>query len=145
MSPTPSPNSTATLLCRRPPYNRLDAARNQLDAVHAAYESDKAPLDLLLEAQRRFADAESRYFRSLAEYAVAVKNVHFSKGTLLDYDGVYLTEGGWPMAAYQDAAHARAAPGPAASVELRIVQGPPRDVWSVRAASRQVSRTRCYP
>ena len=35
---------------------------------------------------------------------MAVKNVHFAKGTLLDYDGVYLTEGGWPMAAYQDAA-----------------------------------------
>jgi outer membrane protein TolC len=84
-------------------YNRLDAARNQLEAIRAAFDSDKAPLDLLLEAQRRLAEAESRYFRALAEYAVAVKNVHFTKGTLLDYDGVYLSEGGWPLAAYQDA------------------------------------------
>jgi len=85
-------------------YNRLDAARNQLEAITAAFEADKAPLDLLLDAQRRLADAESRYFRSLAEYAIAVKNLHFAKGTLLDYDGVYLSEGGWPVAAYQDAA-----------------------------------------
>ena len=33
-----------------------------------------------------------------------MKNVHFSKGTLLDYDGIYLSEGGWPQQAYQDAA-----------------------------------------
>ncbi len=84
-------------------YNRLDAARNQLEAIRAAFEADKAPLDLLLDAQRRLADSESRYFRSLSEYAIAVKNVHFAKGTLLDYDGVYLSEGGWPMAAYNDA------------------------------------------
>ena len=85
-------------------YNRLEAARQQLDAVQAAFDADKAPLDLLLDAQRRLADAHTRYFRALAEHAVAVKNVHFSKGTLLDYDGVYLSEGGWPMKAYEDAA-----------------------------------------
>ncbi|MCA9259344.1 MAG: TolC family protein, partial [Planctomycetales bacterium] len=84
--------------------NRLEAARNQLAAVEAAYDSDKAPLDLLLEAQRRVADAESRHFRDLAEYAVAVKNVHFTKGTLLAYDGVALGENCWQPAAYNDAA-----------------------------------------
>ena len=85
-------------------YNRLDAAREQLAAVTAAYEADKAPLDLLLDAQRRLADAESRYYWSLAEYAVAIKNVHFSKGTLLSYDGVHLSEGCWPRQAHRDAA-----------------------------------------
>ncbi len=84
-------------------YNRFDAAQTQLAAVSAAFEAEKAPLDLLLDAQRRLADAQSRYFRSLAEHAVAVKNVHFAKGTLLDYDGVFLSEGGWPQAAHQDA------------------------------------------
>jgi outer membrane protein TolC len=111
-------------------YNRLEAARNQLEAIRAAFEADKAPLDLLLDAQRRLAEAESRYFRSLAEYAIAVKNVHFSKGTLLDYDGVYLSEGGWPMAAYQDAAireHRRGQPHAlnyASSKAPRIAYGP---------------------
>ena len=85
-------------------FNRLEAARQQLAAVEAAFEADKAPLDLLLDGQRRLADADSRHFRGLAEYAIAVKNVHFAKGTLLDYDGVFLSEGGWPRKAYQDAA-----------------------------------------
>jgi len=85
-------------------FNRFDAARQQLAAVKAAFDAEKAPLDLLLDAQRRLADAQSRYFRALAEHAIAVKNVHFAKGTLLDYDGVYLSEGGWPSAAHQDAA-----------------------------------------
>ncbi len=85
-------------------YNRFDAARQQLAAVKAAFDAEKAPLDLLLDAQRRLADAQSRYFRTLAEHAIAVKNVHFAKGTLLDYDGVYLSEGGWPRAAHADAA-----------------------------------------
>lgn len=84
-------------------YNRFDAAQNQLAAVKAAFEAEKAPLDLLLDAQRRLADAQSRYFRSLTEHAIAVKNVHFAKGTLLDYDGVFLSEGSWPTMAHQDA------------------------------------------
>ena len=83
---------------------RLDAAREQSGAVQAAYDADKAPLDLMLEAQRRLADAESRHFQSLAEYAIAIKNVHYAKGTLLDYDGVVLSESGWPAKAYADAA-----------------------------------------
>ncbi len=84
--------------------NRLEAARQQMEAVEAAFESDKISLDLLLDSQRRLADAQSRYYRIVAEYAVALKNVHYAKGTLLDYDGVYLSEGGWPRKAYQDAA-----------------------------------------
>ena len=85
-------------------FNRLDAARVQLEAIKAEFEAEKAPLDLLLDAQRRLAEADSQHHRSLAEFAVAVKNVHFAKGTLLDYDDVYLSEGGWPQMAYQDAA-----------------------------------------
>ena len=111
-------------------FNRLDAARQQLAAIKAAFEADKAPLDLLLEAQRRQAEAESRYFRALAEYAIAVKNVHYAKGTLLDYDGVYLSEGGWPMAAYQDAAARQSSRGRrmpmnyASSQAPRVALGP---------------------
>jgi hypothetical protein len=83
---------------------RLDAARHQLDAVEAAYDADKAPLDFVLEAQRRLAEAESSYYQAMAEYAVAIKNVHFAKGTLLDYDGIVLAESAWADKAYADAA-----------------------------------------
>ncbi len=105
-------------------FNRLDAAREQLAAVTAAFEADKAPLDLLLDAQRRLADAESRHHRSLAEYAVAVKNVHFAKGTLLDYDGVYLSEGGWPALAYQDAAERKQRRGKRRPLNYASAQAP---------------------
>jgi hypothetical protein len=63
-----------------------------------------APLYLLFEAQRRRAEAAVDYTGVRAHYAVATKNVHFVKGTLLEYDGVYLTEGPWPGEAYHDAA-----------------------------------------
>jgi len=86
-------------------YNRLIASQQQHQALLVPFEENKeVSLDLLLDAQRRLMEAESRYFRALAEYAIATKNVHYTKGTLLDYDGVYLTEGPWPGEAYRDAA-----------------------------------------
>ena len=92
-------------------YNRLGANRDQLGAVQAAYEADKAPLDLFLDAQRRVADAEVDYYLNRARYTLATKNVHFVKGTLLDYDGVQLAEGPWPGEAYVDAAKREASRG----------------------------------
>ncbi len=89
-------------------YNRLAANRDQLGSVQAAYEADKAPLDLFLDAQRRVADAETDYFLNRSRYELALKNVHFVTGTLLDYDGVHLAEGPWPEAAYVDAARREA-------------------------------------
>jgi hypothetical protein len=89
-------------------YNRRLAAMQQLAALEAVYEdadqSEKTRLlDLLLDAQRRLADAESRYYRSLVEYTLSVKRVHLQKGSLLDYCEVYLAEGPWPGKAYYDA------------------------------------------
>jgi outer membrane protein TolC len=89
-------------------YNRLAANRDQLGAVQTAYENDKAPLDLFLDAQRRVADAETDYHLNRSRYSLATKNVHFVKGTLLEYDGVYLAEGPWPSDAYADAARLEA-------------------------------------
>ena len=96
-------------------YNRLAANRDQLGAIQAAYESDKVTFDLLLDAQRRVADAETDYYLSRTRYTLATKNVHFVEGTLLDYDGVHLAEGPWPDEAYVDAAKreaSRSAPVP---------------------------------
>lgn len=84
--------------------NRRIAARQQLQSTQAAFDSDNATLDLLLEAQRRVADADVAYYRSLVEYTLAVKNVQLEKGTLLDYSEVYLEEGPWPHKAFHDAA-----------------------------------------
>ncbi|MDA1051938.1 MAG: TolC family protein [Planctomycetota bacterium] len=90
-------------------YNRRVAAKQHLDALASVYqdadESEKTRLlDLLLDAQRRLADAETTYYRGLLDYSMAIKNVHLQKGSLLDYNEVYLSEGPWPGKAHYDAA-----------------------------------------
>ena len=84
-------------------FNRRVAAEKQVEAVKAAFDADTVTLDLLLDAQRRRADAEVAYYRSLVDYVRGISLVHFRKGSLLEYDGVYLAEGPWPNKAYFDA------------------------------------------
>jgi outer membrane protein TolC len=74
-------------------YNRLLAAQEQSDVITASYLHDKAPKDLVLEADRRLVDATIAYHRSRTEYAVALKNVHFEQGTLLEFYNIQLAEG----------------------------------------------------
>lgn len=83
--------------------DRRIAAAEQLEAVQAAFESDKASLDLLLRTQQAQLEADTSYFKALVEYMLAIRNVHYEKGSLLDYNEIYLTEDVWPMQAYQDA------------------------------------------
>lgn len=90
-------------------YNRRTAAHDQLRALDNKYqdadESERTRiLDQLLDAQRRVADADSGHYRALLEYTLAVKNIHLQKGSLLDYNEIYLAEGPWPGKAYDDAA-----------------------------------------
>jgi hypothetical protein len=84
-------------------FNRRVAAEAEVQAVNAAYLVGNVTLDLLLDAQRRRAEAESAYYRSLVDYNRSIMNVHYRKGSLLEYDGVYLAEGPWPAKAYFDA------------------------------------------
>jgi outer membrane protein TolC len=84
-------------------FNRRVASEKEVQAVDAAYQADRVTFDLLLDAQRRRAEAESAYYRSLIDYNKAIMNVHYRKGSLLDYNGVYLAEGPWPGKAYFDA------------------------------------------
>jgi Outer membrane efflux protein len=49
-------------------------------------------LDRLLDAHRRLADSESRYFLAKAEYEVAVKNVYFEKGAILEYHNLSIMD-----------------------------------------------------
>jgi outer membrane protein TolC len=84
-------------------FNRRVAAEKEVQAVQASYDADRVTLDLLLQAQQRRAEAESAYYRSLVDYNRAIMNVHYRKGSLLDYNDVYLAEGAWPGKAYFDA------------------------------------------
>ncbi len=88
-------------------FNRRVAAERQVDAVQAAYDAGQVTLDQLLDAQRRRAEAESSYYRALVDYSRSISQLHYRKGSLLEYNGVFLAEGPWPGKAYFDA-HRRA-------------------------------------
>jgi outer membrane protein TolC len=85
-------------------YNRIIAARQRLSGEQTRYEFGQGVLQFVLDAQSRVADAEAEYFRSLVDYNLAVAEVHYAQGTLLDYAGVHLSEGAWSNAAYASAA-----------------------------------------
>ncbi|HEY1785479.1 MAG TPA: TolC family protein, partial [Pirellulales bacterium] len=84
-------------------FNRRVATEKQVAAVLAAFQADTVTLDLLLDAQRQRADAEVAYFRTLTDYQRGIAQVHYRKGSILEYDGVYLAEGPWPAKAQFDA------------------------------------------
>jgi outer membrane protein TolC len=84
-------------------FNRWTATQEEVETVFLIYENDLATLDLVLDAQRRRAQAQLEYYRNLINYNKAIAEVHFRKGTLLDYDNVLLAEGPWPSKAYWDA------------------------------------------
>lgn len=84
--------------------NRREASRERLKALQVAFEQDQAQLYLVLDAQRRLADAESHYYNNLVAYNDAIRVMHREKGTLLQYSGIHLSEGPWPHAAYADGA-----------------------------------------
>ncbi|MBX7167401.1 MAG: TolC family protein [Pirellulales bacterium] len=84
-------------------YNRRVAAVDEVRAAQVRFNVGAVTLDLLLDAQRRLADAESAYFQAITAYNKAIAQMHLRKGSLLEYNGVYLAEGPWPGKAYFDA------------------------------------------
>jgi hypothetical protein len=84
-------------------YNRWLAAAREVEAVDASYRAGTTTLDQVLDAQKRKAEAENEYYRTLVEYNLSITMLHYRKGSLLEYDGVFLAEGPWPAKAYFDA------------------------------------------
>ena len=82
---------------------RTKAAKDQLAALEAVYQAKQEGFFEVLDAQRRLSEAISQYYQSRVQYAVAIRNVHYQKGSLLDYCEVCLAEGEWPDKAYHDA------------------------------------------
>ena len=81
-------------------FNRAIAERQRLDAAMAKYEAGVELLEFVLQAQRTAALADSDYYQALVDYNMAVANIHYTRGTYLDYVGVRLTEGPWLAEAY---------------------------------------------
>jgi hypothetical protein len=92
-------------------FNRRVAAIREVKAVQAAYDTGTVTLDVLLNAQRDQAQAESDYYHSVVYYNESIMRLHLRKGSLLEYNGVYMAEGPWPGKAYFDAARLARARG----------------------------------
>lgn len=89
-------------------FNRWAASQQEVNSAKALYQGGKATLDLVLEAQRRRAQAQVDYYRALIDHTKAIADVHYRKGSLLEYCNIQLAEGAWPQKAYWDAwGHAR--------------------------------------
>jgi outer membrane protein TolC len=84
-------------------FNRWSASSKEVESVDALYRGGKTTLNLVLEAQRRRAEAQIAYYGALTDYAKSVAEVHYRKGSLLEYNNICLAEGPWPHKAYWDA------------------------------------------
>jgi outer membrane protein TolC len=89
-------------------FNHQWAAQRNVEAMESEAKLAKGPeltnaLNNLFGAYRSLAQAEVDYYRSATSHARSISQVHKDKGSLLEYDGVYLAEGPWPAKAYFDA------------------------------------------
>lgn len=74
--------------------NRYIAASELLTSYEAQDDNNlDIDVDHLLDSQRRLVESEIRYYRARSEYALALKNVHLEKGSLLQYHNLHIFEG----------------------------------------------------
>ncbi len=85
-------------------FNRRLAAKREFEVLQDKFEKENiTDLDRVLDAQRRFAEADTAHYKARVEYALGLKNLFYAEGTLLEHNQIYLSEGPWPQAAYCDA------------------------------------------
>ena len=84
-------------------YNRRTATLIRLKSERDKNDKGLADLDLVLDAQRPAVDAESGYYRALVDYNLAILNVFYTRGTLLEHHRVALAESDWSEAAQASA------------------------------------------
>jgi outer membrane protein TolC len=69
-----------------------DAARISLESETARHAAGDAHIERVLQAQNRATLAETAFLRALVDYNLAVIQLHFARGTLLDTLGVGFTQ-----------------------------------------------------
>lgn len=84
-------------------FNRWMDSHKEVESAHALYSGDQLSLDQVLDAHRRRADSQTAFYQALCEYNKAIAQMHFFRGTLLDFNSIHLAEGPWPDKAYDDA------------------------------------------
>jgi hypothetical protein len=126
-------------------YNRLAAAQEQYERAYNAFFNlgGKVSLELVLDARIRLMEAETSYHRGRIEYAIAVKNVHFEKGSLLDYNGAALAENAFCAGDKNAIVHRIAMP--VEEVPINYVMSRAPNVEQPEDAEREASSTPAAP
>lgn len=83
-------------------YNAMMSYEREVQVLNEREDLISNPYDKF-DALLRLATARSSYYRQLVEYNKALRDVHWRKGSLLEYNNVLLAEGPWPSKAYYDA------------------------------------------
>ena len=74
-------------------FNRRQAAIENLETLQNNEKAgNRVSLDQLLEAQRRYSEADSQYHLAVIDYQVGIKNVNFEKGSLLEYHDIIASD-----------------------------------------------------
>lgn len=84
-------------------YNRYQADLRQVEVLVRRYLDGTDNINFLLQAQRSVVQSEISFYRALAAYNLAIRDLHWEKGSLLAYNQVQLAEGGWEPGATRDA------------------------------------------
>lgn len=84
-------------------YNGFLSDLRQVDVLRRRYLDGNDNINFLLQAQRQVVTSESNFYRSIADYNLAIRDFHRQKGTLLAYNDVSMAEGPWAPGAYRDA------------------------------------------
>jgi outer membrane protein TolC len=84
-------------------YEQIRANRAQREAFgeqlrnrYEEYKAGRGTLDILLEAQRFWADALNSEYAAIVTYNNALVTFEFAKGTILQHDNIVIAEGGLP-------------------------------------------------
>ncbi len=99
-------------------HNRYLAAVEYL-RIKKVREGKSDDPDEALRGLIRRAEAQRAYHESLIDYNKSITNLYYRKGTILAYNNIQMSEGGWSPSAYQDASrlHGRRAYGHEIDVE----------------------------
>lgn len=103
--------------------NRYLSATEVVEAYEVKAGNFELDADRVLDAQRRLMDAQVQYFQSRTEYAVALKNVHFEKGSLMAYTQVGILDGSAASMGYADTEEQQS------EVELISQDSQPSETW----------------
>ena len=96
-------------------YNRYLADLRQVEVLERRYRDGSDNINFLLQAQRQVVTSETEFYRSLANYNLAIRDFHRQKGSLLAYNQVQIAEGPWNRDAKRDAIHVGKFLAPAAN------------------------------